>query len=184
MYVGGGKKKSASRVLLFAFFEFLCHQTVILMLKSTCELYRIIRKVLLLLGSTVDSCYVSASHPQAQKMLSLPGVQHDFQILKVARLRPSCPTLLATREKSSDRVVLVSSQRNVDVTFVDDLLCHTRGYLQNSEKKKKKKEEETLTIRSVNVQFIFVCIPCVILSDSVLTLKASIMDAWSEALCF
>ena len=139
MYVGGGKKKSASRVLLFAFFEFLCHQTVILMLKSTCELYRIIRKVLLLLGSTVDSCYVSASHPQAQKMLSLPGVQHDFQILKVARLRPSCPTLLATREKSSDRVVLVSSQRNVDVTFVDDLLCHTRGYLQNSEKKKKKR---------------------------------------------
>lgn len=57
------------RVVFFVFFflcvfwEFLCHQTVILMLKSTCELYRIIRKVLLLLGSTVDFCYVSASHP-------------------------------------------------------------------------------------------------------------------------
>lgn len=165
---------------LCIFFEFLCHQTVILMLKSTCELYRIIRKVLLLLGSTVDFCYVSASHPQpssrceilanAQPSRGPAGFTHDFQILKVARLRPSCLTSLAKREKSFDRVVLVSSQRNVDVTFVDDLLCHTRGYSQNSGEKK-----ETLTIRSVNVHFIFECIPCVVLSDSVLTLKASKM---------
>lgn len=132
---------------LCIFFEFLCHQTVILMLKSTCELYRIIRKVLLLLGSTVDFCYVSASHPQpssrceilanAQPSRGPAGFTHDFQILKVARLRPSCLTSLAKREKSFDRVVLVSSQRNVDVTFVDDLLCHARGYSQNSGKKKK-----------------------------------------------
>lgn len=36
-------------------------------------------------------------------------------------------------------------------------------------------KKETLTIRSVNVHFIFECIPCVVLSDSVLTLKASKM---------